>query len=152
MKTIGSSTSHRRRTKALLLGCLGAIALLGCMGSKLPDEAPADTVSSETTTAQPLEVPTQFQGTWNLDLESCSSGRGDGRLVIMPDSIRHYASAGPFTEVVIHSDSEITVMAELTESGYPPSFVRTDSYQLSDDHSELTDVESGITRKKCPDE
>ncbi|MEL7070981.1 MAG: hypothetical protein AAGN15_20375 [Cyanobacteria bacterium J06581_3] len=77
--------------------------------------------------------------------------RDDTRLIISSNRIRSYASAGPVIDVVIYDDSEITVTAEMTESGYPP-FTQTFTYQLSEDRSELTDIKDSfnITRQKCP--
>ena len=115
-----------------------------------PGEAAVDTANAQADSSQHSEIPIQFQGTWDLSSESCSSG-SDGRFRIYADSLRSYAAAGPVTEVVIHNDSEMTVTAVMTESGYPP-FTFTRTYLLSADRSELTDVTSGLTRQKCPDE
>jgi hypothetical protein len=110
------------------------------------------TTGTATAAAQQQTIPAQFQGKWDLDLESCNSPvRPEGRLDISADRVRFYESGGSVRSVVTHSNSDIELSIEL--SGEGETWISDTYFRLSDDQKSLTDItngEPGFVRYRCP--
>ena len=126
-------------------GVVRSVAIAGTVTDDRTTEKAEDTSGTVTV----AEIPIQFQGLWDSNVEGCSGHHGEGRLSLEPDSIAFYESNGPVTEVAIHGESKITVHAELFSEG--TTFVSVKTFELSDDRSSLTDTDTGFVRYRCPD-
>jgi hypothetical protein len=101
---------------------------------------------------QLFEIPIQFQGEWNANLEECGSTRGDSRLWIGADYIEFYESSGPTLEVVVQGEFELRVTTEL--SGEGDTWLDQRYFQLSEDNQTLEakfdTTDPGFVRYRCP--
>lgn len=110
------------------------------------------TTGTAAAVAQQQTIPAQFQGKWDLDVESCSSPvRPEGRLDISADRVEFYESGGPVRNVVTHSNSDIELSIEL--SGEGETWISDKYFRLSEDQNSLTDLTNGnpgFVRYRCP--
>ncbi|OKH17441.1 hypothetical protein [[Limnothrix rosea] IAM M-220] len=93
------------------------------------------------------EIPSQFQGEWNANLDGCGSLSSDGRLVIKPSQLQFYASTGTVSKIMVTGTAGLTVTAEY--SGEGSTWTETDNFQLSSDLSTLTNLDTGGVRYRC---
>ncbi len=93
------------------------------------------------------EIPTQFQGEWNMNLDGCGSPLSDGRLIIEPKKLQFYESTGTVSEVMVTGTAGLTVTSEYFAEG--DTFTETDSFELSGDSSTLTHLETDAVRYRC---
>ncbi|AFY37696.1 hypothetical protein Lepto7376_1344 [[Leptolyngbya] sp. PCC 7376] len=93
------------------------------------------------------EIPAQFQGEWNMDLEGCGSLLSDGRLEIGPNQLQFYESVGTVSNIMVTGTAGLTVTSEYFSEG--ETFTDTDSFQLSGDNLTLTHLGTNTVRYRC---
>jgi len=92
-------------------------------------------------------IPMQFQGKWNVALESCGVPASEGRLLIGLNRIDFYESFGNVQEVVTQGNLKMTVMSEYSSEG--ETYTETDSFELSSDRLALTHSDTNVVRYRC---
>ncbi|MGB7087622.1 MAG: hypothetical protein WBD47_18830 [Phormidesmis sp.] len=108
---------------------------------------------SETAAAAPpsnattTEIPAQFRGEWNPDLDDCYASHIDGRLILESNYVRFDDSFGPVTKAVMLGDDQVVVSTELSSEG--STYGQDHTFNLSDDGSSLN-TSTGIVRYRCP--
>ena len=95
-------------------------------------------------------VPIRFVGEWNTNLQECGTDLNDSRLRISSNKIRFHESGGPIRAIVTQGDFELVLITEL--SGEGETWLASNHFRLSADHTYLTDVSNGSTmvRYRCP--
>jgi len=127
------------------MALLAMAALAGCQ-EQAPAAAPA--VTTQAAPAGASLSPVAFQGEWNADLAACGSGASETRLIITGRDLRFYESRQTIVSSSQSSDNEISLQTMATGEGQ----MWTDSFRfrLSADGGSLTDVASGLVRRRCP--
>ncbi|MDY6937347.1 MAG: hypothetical protein SWY16_06745 [Cyanobacteriota bacterium] len=143
--------SHPERTGPNEENILRVLTYGGSSRPEIADWSTHHNSGTPSTNAVVAEIPVQFQGTWDAGVEPCSMPYSDGRMSMESDYITFYESSGPVTEVVIHTESKITIYSELFGEGEYYTNVRT--LELSDDGSFLTDptIDYDIAWSRCSD-
>ena len=123
---------------------LAAAALAGCQ-DPTPVEAPA--VTARAAPGGASLAPAPFQGEWNADLSACGRA-GESRLMITGRDLRFPESRQTIVSSSQSSQDEISLQTMATGEGQ----VWTDSFRfrLSPDGRSLTEVGSGLVRRRCP--
>ncbi len=107
----------------------------------------SETVSAASPSATIVaEIPTQFRGEWNVNLDDCYASYSDGRLILESNYVRFYDSSGPVTKVVIQGDSQAVISTELSSEG--TAYEQDHTFKLSDDGSSLS-AATGLVRYRC---
>ena len=127
------------------IAMLAAAALAGCQDQAA---APAPAVTAQTVPGGASLAPTAFQGEWNADLSACGAGASETKLIITGRDLRFYESRQTIVSASQSSESDISLQTMAVGEGQ----VWTDSFRfrLSADGGSLTDVASGLVRRRCP--
>lgn len=107
--------------------------------------------------SQPLfEIPLEFRGEYNANLNDCGTGNNDSKLRISWDRLRFWESSGKLKELLRLPDGSVVISAEM--SGEGEKWMSVYQLRLSEEgkklsviHPQTADLDQiAFDRFRCP--